>query len=450
MAEMVEIRDSHVLDLVVTDPDGGPFSWDAEVPAGDAGAIEWPTDAPTESTPEWAVHMRADLDALAPPDQPEAHVEPGVWICPHCQKDTGGLTHYCPPPRREDQDAVHTLATAGSMYPGLSPEGATVLADIVEADRTGVEETESAPAEPPPQAEMPLTGTAPKAPATPPALLPDPAVLDDQPALDALASLGIPTDGMTPAGARDILARRLKDDCPPAVVEATAHAIRKFGPRVPPKGVADWLWRPGLSLGDNPSREVLDAVTNRLSARAVNELHTWPGSERRPFEGGGMDDYVRDELEHAMLVEAGHSPPRLTPAGVKVWEILHGVVPVQSDAQAQRGAGAALAEIDGAGVTADEARAAIKGMQADALKALGAEHADVPVKANMTIGKRRDEIAARLARSGVLPSVLAEMVAKFNAAHPPKVKSVDKPAAAGDGVQDATINNGAAVVPEGE
>ncbi|MDQ5979297.1 MAG: hypothetical protein QG602_2271, partial [Verrucomicrobiota bacterium] len=318
---------------------------------------------------------------------------------------------------------------------------AKTLAD----DLTVAEETENAPAEPPPQAEMPLAGIAPKAPPPVPALLPDPSLMDDQSALSALADVGLPVDGLKPAQARDILARRLKDDCPPAVVEATAHAIRKFLPKVPPKGVADWIWRLGQTLGENPTRGVLDSVINHLSSRAVNEMHTWPGSERRPFEGGEMDNDTFEELARAKLVEDAGYPPRLTPAGVKVWEILHDVAPVQSDAQAARTAAPVLAALDGAGVTADEARTAIKGMGADALKALGEDCAQLPKSANMTIGKRRDEIAARLARAGTKPDALSDMVAKFIAAFPPAPKRLTKGAGAGDGGQD-----GAEVAPEGE
>lgn len=365
----------------------------------------------------------------------------------------------------DDADMADDLGVSGcpdcERTGGLSPEGAAVLASIVEADtgeltpeelayaksladdRTGVEETETSPAEPPPQAEMPITGVAPKVPPTVPALLPDPAVLDDHAAINALADVGLPVDGLKPAQARDILARRLKDDCPPAVVEATAHAIRKFLPKVPPKGVADWLWRPGQTLGENPPRETLDAVINRLSSRAVNELHTWPGSERRPFDGGEMDNDTFEELARAKLVEDAGYPPRLTPAGVKVWEILHDVAPVQSDAQAARAAAPVLAALDGAGVTEAEARAAIKGMGADALKAMGEDCAQFPRSANMTIGKRRDEIAARLARAGTKPDALADMVAKFSAAFPPAPKRLTKGAVSGDSGQD-----GADVAPE--
>ena len=365
----------------------------------------------------------------------------------------------------DDADLADDLDVSGcsdcERHGGLSPEGAAVLASIVEADAgeltseelayakalvddlTGVEETETATAEPPPQAEMPLAGVAPKAPPPAPALLPGPAVLDDQAALNALAEVGLPVDGLKPAQARDILARRLKDDCPPAVVEATAHAIRKFLPKVPPKGVADWIWRPGQTLGENPPRETLDAVINRLSARAVNELHTWPGSERRPFDGGEMDNDTFEELARAKLVEDAGYPPRLTPAGVKVWEILHDVAPVQSDAQAARAAGPALAMLNNAGVTESEARAAIKGMPGDAIKALGANVVGLSREANVTIGKRRDEIAARLARAGTKPDALADMVAKFTAAFPPAPKRLTKGAVSGDGGQD-----GADVAPE--
>ena len=149
-----------------------------------------------------------------------------------------------------------------------------------------------------------------------------------------------------------------------------------------------------------------------------------------------------------MVVE-GSSPPKLTAAGVKLWEILHDVTPVSSDAQATRDAGAALAVLDGAGVTADEARTLIKGLQADALKALGEECCALPRAANMTIGKRRDEIASRLAKVGTQAAALKDMVEKFAAAYPPK-KQLTKDAGSGDGPSDETNEVGAAVVPEVE
>lgn len=381
-------------------------------------------------------------------DEPERHEQPGVWLCPACGMDTGGLTHYCAGPRREDLDAEHTLATAGFMTPGLSPTGAAVLASIVEADRTGVEETENAPSEPAPQAEMALSGVAPKNPPPAPSTPPDPGALDDAAALAALAEVGLGGHGVDAAAARDILARRLKDDCPPAVVEATAAAIRKRLPRVPPPGVADWLWRPGLS---RLSEEERDALVGKLSARTMNELGMWPGGASGPYEAHGLADEVAVELEeHGLLVK-----DRLTGKGEKLWRFLHPEIPEhapapKTEAQVAREATTALAMMDGAGVTADEARAAIKGMAADALKALGAECANVPVKANMTIGKRRDEIAARLARAGVMAPALADMVAKFNAAYPATPKRLTKVAEGGDGATDETSEVEAAVASEGE
>lgn len=408
MAEMAEFRDSFV-------------------PAPLMRAEDFPAAEP-----------ETGIVVVTPDDEPDAYDEPGVWVCPDCQKDTGGLTHYC--------------TASGEDVPvgGLSPEGAEVLASIVEADHTPVEETESAPADPPPQAEMPLAGVAPRVLPTTHVLLPDPAALDDQAALNALADVGLPVDGLKPAAARDILARRLKDDCPPAVVETTANAIRKYLPKVPPRGVADWLWRPGQTLGDSPSQSVIDAVINRLGARAVNELDTWPGGKFKPYEGGLIDDDVRDELERALLVVAGSNPPTLTPAGVKVWETLHNVTQPKSDAEVQRAAGAAVAMLDETGVTADEARAAIKGMPGDALKALGEDCAQLPKTANMTIGKRRDEIAARLARAGTKAAALADMVAKYTAAFPPTPKRLTKGAGSGDGAPDETNEVEAAVASEGE
>lgn len=368
-----------------------------------------------------------------------------------------------------DADLAAVLDDTNAAPHAMSPAGAEVLASIVEADIDDLTPEELAYAKSlaadgvdatlngvpvadivAAQAEFPLDGVAPKNPPPAPALLPDPMNLDDAGAISALASVGLPTDGMSPQGARGILARRLASDCPPSVVEATANAIRKHLPKAPARGVADWIWRPGQTLGENPSRETLDAVINHLSARAVNELRTWPGSERKPFAGGEMDAAVLEELTHELLVLDEGYPPRLTPAGVKAWEVLHDVAPVQSDAQAERTAPTALAMLDGAGVTADEARVAIKGMQADALKALGEECVDLSKTANMTIGKRRDEIAARLSRAGTALAALADMVAKYNAAHPPAPKRLTKGATSGDGAPDETNEVGAAVAPEGE
>lgn len=368
-----------------------------------------------------AAEPEVNVYVVTPDDEPEStgYDEPDVWICPDCNKDTGGLTHHC---------------TATSTSP-LSPEGAAVLAAIVEAEP------------PPPQAEIPLDGVAPK---NPPPMLPDPGTLSDAEALEAMAEVGLPVQGVNGDTARAVLARRLEKDCPLAVVEKTAQAVRARLPKAPPKGIADWLWRPGQTLGDNPSREVLDAALNRLSARAANELRTWPGSERRPFDGGdSMDEEVIEELERARLVVDGSSQPKLTSSGVKLWEILHDVTPVSSDAQATRDAGAALAVLDGAGVTADEARTLIKGLQADALKALGEECCALPRTANMTIGKRRDEIASRLAKAGTQAAALKDMVEKFAAANPPK-KQLTKGAGNGDGPSDETNEVGAAVAPEVE
>lgn len=368
-----------------------------------------------------------------------------------------------------DADLAAVLDDALPTSPAISPAGAEVLASIVEADIDDLTPEELAYAKSlaadgvdatlngvpvadivAAQAEFPLDGVAPKNPPPAPVMLPDPMYLDDAGAISAMAALGLPTDGMSPPAARSILARRLADDCPPAVVESTAVSIRKFLARVPPRGVADHIWRPGQTLGENPMPGTIEAIINGLSARAVNELRTWPGSERKPFAGGEMDAAVLEELTHELLVLDEGYPPRLTPAGVKAWEVLHDVAPVQSDAQAGRTAPTALAMLDGAGVTADEARTAIKGMQADALKALGEECVDLPKTANMTIGKRRDEIAARLSRAGTTPAALADMVAKYNAAHPPAPKRLTKGAASGDGAPDETNEVGAAVAPEGE
>lgn len=351
--------------------------------------------------------------------------EPGVWICPDCNRDTGGLTHHC--------------AAKGKL---VGPEPS------VHINEDGDDVVEAEP--PPPQAEIPLDGVAPKNPPPGPVLLPDPSVLSDAAALEAMAEVGLPVQGVNGAQARSTLARRLEKDNPAFVVEKTAAAVRVRLPKTPPKGVADWLWRPGMTLGDNPSRDTLDAVLNRLSARAANELRTWPGSERRPFDGGeSMDGEVVEELERARLVVEGSRPPKLTAAGVKLWEILHDVTQVSSDAQATRDAGAALAVLDGAGVTADEARALIKGIQADALKALGEECCNLPRAANMTIGKRRDEIASRLAKAGTQAAALKDMAEKFAATYPPK-KQLTKDAGNGDGPSDETDEVGAAVAPEVE
>ena len=353
---------------------------------------------------------------VAPADEPE-HIDRSPEAVPNDTADPDTLYHMPAP---------------------LSPEGAAVLAAIVEAEP------------PPPQAEIPLDGVAPKNPPPGPAFLPDPSVLSDAAALEALAEVGLPVQGVSGAQARSILARRLEKDSPAFVVEKTAAAVRVRLPKAPPKGVADWLWRPGMTLGDNPSRDTLDAVLNRLSARAANELRTWPGSERRPFDGGeSMDGDVVEELERARLVVEGSNPPKLTAAGVKLWEILHDVTQVSSDAQATRDAGAALAVLDGAGVTADEARALIKGLQADALKALGEECCNLPRAANMTIGKRRDEIASRLAKAGTQAAALKDMAEKFAATYPPK-KQLTKDAGNGDGPSDETNEVGAAVAPEVE
>jgi hypothetical protein len=346
-----------------------------------------------------------------------------------------------PPPDDEAKDLLRPEAMSDrtrAMFEPLSPEGAAVLAAIVEAEP------------PPPQAEIPLDGVAPKNPPPAPTLLPDPSVLSDAAALEVMAEIGIAGHGVSPDTARGILARRLEKDNPAFVIEKTAQAVRARLPKAPPKGVADWLWRPGMTLGDNPSRDTLDAVLNRLSARAANELRTWPGSDRRPFDGGeSMDGEVVEELERARLVVEGGRPPKLTAAGVKLWEILHDVTQVSSDAQATRDAGSALAVLDGAGVTADEARALIKGLQADALKAMGEECCNLPRTANMTIGKRRDEIASRLAKAGTQAAALKDMAEKFAAAHPPK-KQLTKDAGNGDGPSDETNEVGAAVAPEVE
>ncbi len=68
----------------------------------------------------------------------------------------------------------------------------------------------------------------------------------------------------------------------------------------------------------------------------------------------------------------------------------------------------------------------------------------------VTIGKRRDEIAARLARAGTKPGALADMVAKFIAAFPPAPKRLTKGAGLGDGGTDETNEVEAAVASEGE
>jgi hypothetical protein len=325
-----------------------------------------------------------------------------------------------------------------------------VPGDLAAAAGLRVEPSEPEAEPPPPQAEIPLDGVAPKNPPPGPAFLPDPSVLSDTAALEAMAEVGLPVQGVSGAQARSILTQRLGKGSPAFVVEKTAAAVRIRLPKAPPKGVADWLWRPGMTLGDNPSRDTLDAVLNRLSARAANELRTWPGSARRAFDGGeSMDGEVVEELERARLVVEGSRPPKLTASGVKLWEILHDVTQVSSDAQATRDAGAALAVLDGAGVTADEARALIKGLQADALKAMGEECCNLPRAANMTIGKRRDEIASRLAKAGTQAAALKDMAEKFAATYPPK-KQLTKDAGNGDGPSDETNEVGAVVAPEVE
>lgn len=388
----------------------------------------------------------ATLYHMPEDDEPGAYDEPGVWVCPDCQKDTGGLTHYCP--------ATSEATPVPQAQPSpLTPEGAAVLASIVEADvqvAVSPEAVDEVLAEPAPQAEMALGGVAPKDPPPAPTSqsMPDATALSDVDAAASLVALGLSAQGLTPAQARDILARRMAPDAPAFVAEKTAAEVRARLPKVPPPGVADWLWRPGLSRLTDEER---DALVAKLSARTMNELTMWPGGASGPYEAHGLSDEIAAELdEHGLLTK-----DRLTGKGEKLWRFLHPefpehAPPPKTEAQVARETSTALAIMDGAGVTPDEARAAIKGMGADALKALGAECANVPVKANMTIGKRRDEIAARLHLAGVLPSALADMVAKFVAAYPPKVKTVDKPDTTGDGAQDETNEVGAAVVPEGE
>ena len=236
---------------------------------------------------------------------------------------------------------------------------------------------------------------------------------------------------------------------PSSVIERVVANHDAGMPLVPPKGVADWLWRPGSTLGAKPLTETVNVAIDGLSASAVNAMRDWPGSERVPSACPAMDNDIYEELLAALLVDRSY-PPRLTPAGVKAWELLHDVAPVQSDAQAERNAGAALAALDGAGVTEAEARDAIKGMRADALKSLGFHVTSVAFDANMTIGKRRDEIAARLARAGTLPAALADLVAKYNATFPPTPKRLTKGAPSGDPPTDETNDAEAVVALEGE
>ena len=192
-----------------------------EMPRGPRGGQPAP-----EATPAY-------VPSAEPPSLPEG----SVFDPEFCDDDTPEAIGRALDAMESEFDDGEASDDAGSP---LSPEGAAVLASIVEAEP------------PPPQAEIPLDGVAPKNPPPGPAFLPDPSVLSDAAALEAMAEVGLPIQGVSGDTARAVLARRLEKDCPPAVVEKTAQAVRARLPKAPPKGIADWLWRPAWWRRDSP------------------------------------------------------------------------------------------------------------------------------------------------------------------------------------------------------